>query len=215
MFIKQTLHPCAISRGERSQGKRNSERGFNLGALSHILGDLLCVSCLVMRGLRWAVSLGCSQFLGIFSGTGSCGGSRCGMGLRFYSFFSNEVCCRDEMFRGILWGLGGIQPLCFLASWLLAPLWPVAGNLWPCYFWKTQQVGKTILLSQLKRKRKKKRNKPTENIWFGVTNQQGSSVSFVSLHLGPIKYITYLFLALFSKKKKTFNTETVSWKRIT
>lgn len=38
---------------------------------------------------------------------------------------------------------------------------------------------------------------------------QGSSVSFVSLHLGPIKYITYLWF-IFQGKKKAFNTETVS-----
>lgn len=99
-------------------------------------------------------------------------------------------------------GIWGTQPWCFLASWLLAPLQSVPENLWPCYFWKTLQVGKTIPLTVKKKEEIKSQTNPQGIFGFGVASQERSSVSFVSLHLGPIKYITYLFLALFSKGGK-------------
>lgn len=74
-----------------------------------------------------------------------------------------------------------------------------------CYFWKTQQAQKTIHRLQLKRKKNQTNPRALENIWVWCDGEALCSLCperFFTLHHGPIKYITYLFLGLFPKEKK-------------
>lgn len=105
----------------------------------------------------------------------------------------SEGFCGDlgEHSRSVSWHCG---------SWLLSNQWlKICGHL----FLEDAAGGKDHSSTTVKKEEgKKSQTNPQRIFGFDVANQRGRSVSFVSLHLGSIKYITSLFLALFSKGVK-------------
>lgn len=126
--------------------------------------------------------------------------------LRFYSSFSNGVCRIDKMFRGILLGAwrGGNTATVFLGIMALGSTLTSALKSVATLFLEDTAGGKNHPSIAVKKEEERKA-KQTHGGYLGLV-LQGSSVSFVSLHLGPIKYITYLFLGLFSKGEKKTKT---------
>lgn len=120
----------------------------------------------------------------------------------FTAFSAMEFAVEIKCSEGFCWGLGegGIRPLCWHhGSWLLSnQCFKTVAML----FLEGSRWERPSLYCSKKGRGKKSQTNPWRVFGFGVA---GKLCVLCVLHLGPVKYITYIFLVLFSKGEKKTN----------